>query len=74
MNNQDKKRAAKLKGWAYIVEGLVMIAAALFLLWLGLTAPLLPVAIELFFFVALLIPAAWFLRAGKRALDEANEL
>jgi len=74
MTTQDKKLAAKVKGWMYIAEGVVIVAGALILLWHGLTTPLLPAAFELFIFVALLVPAAWFFRAGKRSLDEADAL
>jgi len=35
---------------------------------------LLPIAFMLFIFVAMLIPAVWFIRMGKRSLDKANEL
>ena len=72
--NQDRKLAAKVKGWMYIAEGVVIVAGALFLLWHGITAPLLPIAVELFVFAALLVPAVWLIRMGKRSLDEANDL
>jgi hypothetical protein len=74
LNDPDEKLASTARGWTYIAEGVVIVAAALFLLWHGLTTPLLPVAVELLIFVALLVPAAWFFRAGKRALDEAKNL
>ena len=74
MSNQDEKLAAKVKGWMYIAEGVVTVADGLFLLWVSMIAPLLPIAFSLFIFVALLVPAAWFIRMGKRSLDRANEL
>ncbi len=72
MSNQDKKLAAKVKGWMYIAEGVVTVAGGL--LWLWFSTPLLPIAFGLFIFVALLVPAAWFIRTGKRSLDKASEL
>lgn len=74
MSSQDEKLAAKVKGWMYIAEGVVTVAGGLFLLWISLIAPLLPIAFSVFIFVALLVPAAWFIRMGKRSLDRANEL
>ena len=74
MSNQDEKLAAKVKGWMYIAEGVVTVAGGLFLLWISMIAPLLPIAFSLFIFVALLVPAAWFIRMDKRSLDRANEL
>jgi hypothetical protein len=74
MSNQDEKLAAKVKGWMYIAEGVVTVAGGLFLLWISMIAPLLPIAFSVFIFVALLVPAAWFIRMGKRSLDRANEL
>ena len=74
MSNQDEKLATKVKGWMYIAEGVVTVAGGLFLLWISMIAPLLPIAFSLFIFVALLVPAAWLVRMGKRSLDRANEL
>ena len=74
MNDRDDKLAAKVKGWMYIAEGVVIAGGALFLLWLSVTAPLLPIAFELFIFIALLIGAVWFIRMGKRSLDKAKEI
>ena len=74
MDPHDEKLAAKVKGWVYIAEGVVMVGAGLFLLWIDAVTPLLPTAFSLLIFVAVLAPAAWFIRTGKRSLDKANEL
>ena len=74
MNNQDEKLKAKVKGWMYIAEGVVTVAGGVFLLFLSIITPLLPIAFSLFIFVGLLIPAIWFFREGKRSLNKANEL
>ena len=74
MNDQDEKLRAKVKGWMYIAEGVVTVAGGVFLLFLSIITPLLPIAFTLFIFVALLGPAVWFIRVGKRSLDKANEL
>jgi len=74
MNNQDEKLKAKVKGWMYIAEGVVAVAGGVFLLWISIITPLLPIAFGLFLFVAMLVPAIWFIRVGKRSVDKANEL
>ena len=74
MKSQDDKLVAKVKGWMFIAEGVVTIAGGLFLLWLNITTPMLPLAFGLVIFVALLVPAAWFIRNGKRSLDQAGQI
>jgi len=74
MTNQNKKLAPKVKGWMYITEGIVTIAGGLFWLWISLTTPLLPIAFNLFIFIALLVPAIWFIQMGRRSLNQAKDL
>jgi hypothetical protein len=73
VTSADEKLAAKVKGWMYLAEGAVTIAGGLVLLWIGIVTPLLPIAFVLFIMLALLVPALWFIRTGKRLLDKANE-
>lgn len=72
MANKDEKLAARVKGWMYLAEGVVTIAGGLVILWIGIVTPLLPIAFVLFIQLALLVPAFWFIRTGKRLLDEAK--
>ena len=73
MTSQDEKLVARVKGWMYLAEGAVTIAGGLLLLGVSLLTPMLSVAFGLFTFVALLVPALWFLRMGRLSRDKANE-
>jgi hypothetical protein len=73
VTSKDEKLTARIKGWMYIAEGVVTIAGGVVLLWVAIVTPLLPIAFVLFILLALLVPALWFIRTGKRLLDEANE-
>lgn len=74
MTKRDEKLALKIKGWVFIAEGVVAIAGALFLLWLNFATPLLHWAVGIIVLLGILAPALWFIRSGRRSLDQARQI
>ena len=65
MNKPDEQLKARVKGWLYIGEGASIALGAIAWLWFIFFEPL-PIDYVIFF--ALLVPAAFFIYFGVRAL------
>lgn len=69
MDEADEKLKARVKGWLYIGEGVTIALGAIAWLWFIFSEPL---PIDYVIFIALLVPAAFFICFGWRALKNSS--